>query len=113
MNQLTEENIFNISDLQFLMNGDRLPIMVFVTCAAGRFDIPAYVSLGEAMVLKDFAGIVAALAPSSASLNNSEARLLIEEFYTAAFSAKEKDLGSAWLAAAKNFVAPGREIRFS
>ena len=106
LNQLTEENIFNIADLPFLWNGDRLPIMVFVTCAAGRFDIPGFVSLGEALVLKDFAGIVAALAPSSASFN-SQAGLLAEEFYKAAFSAKEKDLGSAWLAAAKNFISQG------
>lgn len=106
LNQLTEENIFNITDLKYLVNSDRFPVMVFVTCAAGRFDIPGFVSLSEALVLKEYAGIVAALAPSSASYN-SEAELLFEEFYKAAFSAKEKDLGSAWLAAAKNFIYQG------
>jgi hypothetical protein len=106
VDQLAEENIFNIDDLPFLENGDRLPVMVFVTCAAGRFDIPAFTCLGEALVLKDYGGIAAALAPSSAAIN-SQSGLLVEEFYKAAFSAQEKDLGMAWLRAAKNFVQQG------
>jgi hypothetical protein len=106
LNQLAEENIFNIADMKFLENGSNLPVMVFVTCAAGRFDIPGYACLSEALLLKDNGGIVAALAPSSASFN-SQAGLLVGEFYKAVFSAKEKDVGTAWLSAAKNFILQG------
>jgi hypothetical protein len=103
LDQLAEENIFNISDLPLLQNNSNLPIMILVTCAAGRFDIPGYVCLSEALLLKDNGGIVAALAPSGAAFNSQSSRL-IEEFYKAVFHAKEKDLGTAWLKAAKNFI---------
>jgi hypothetical protein len=106
LDQLAEENIFNISDLPLLQNNSALPIMVLVACAAGRFDIPGYTCLSEALLLKNNGGIVAALAPSYASLN-SQSSLLVEEFYKAVFRAKEKDLGTAWFKAAKNFILQG------
>jgi hypothetical protein len=103
LDQLAQENIFSIYDLPLLQNGNALPIMILVTCAAGRFDIPGNVCLSEALLLKDNGGVATMLAPTSASYN-SQAGLLVEEFYKAAFSAKEKDLGTAWLRAAKNFI---------
>jgi hypothetical protein len=106
LDQLAEENIFNISDLPLLQNGNNLPIMILVACAAGRFDIPGNVCLSEALLLKENGGIVAALAPSSASFN-SQSGLLIKEFYKAVFLVIEKDLGTAWLRAAKNFILQG------
>jgi hypothetical protein len=106
LDQLAEENILNISDLPLLQNGTNLPIMILVTCVAGRFDIPGYVCLSEALLLKDNGGIVAALAPSGASFN-SQANRLVEEFYKAVFRAKEKDFGTAWFKAAKNFILQG------
>jgi hypothetical protein len=111
VNQLAEENILSLGDLRNLQNGERLPLMVFVTCAAGRFDIPGYACLGEGLVLKDNGGIIAALAPSSASFSE-QAERLAEEFYKAAFSAKEKDLGLSWLRAALGFVQQGGRPEF-
>jgi hypothetical protein len=70
---------------------------------AGRFDIPGNVCLSEALILKDNGGIATALAPTSAAFN-SQSSLLIEGFYKAVFNAKDKDLGTAWIKAAKNFI---------
>lgn len=109
LDQLAEENIFNISDLPLLQNGSNLPIMILVTCVAGRFDFPGYACLSEALLLKDNGGIVAALAPSGAAFN-SQAGRLVEEFYKVVFRAKEKDFGTAWLKAAKNFILQGGKL---
>jgi hypothetical protein len=106
LDQLAEENILNISDLPLLQNGSNLPIMVLVTCMAGRFDIPGYVCLSEALLLKENGGIVAALTPSGAAFN-SQANRLVEEFYGAVFRAKAKDLGTAWIAAMKKYIQQG------
>jgi hypothetical protein len=101
--QLAQENILNIYDLPLLHNGSNLPIMILITCVAGRFDIPGNVCLAEALLLKENGGIITAVAPTSASYN-AEANLLADEFYKAVFKAKEKDVGTAWLKAAANLI---------
>jgi len=106
LDQLAEENILHVSDLPFLQNGDHLPMMVLLTCVVGRFEIPGSVTLSEALLLKEHGGIVAALAPSGGSYS-SAANHLGGEFYKAVFSGKNRDWGTAWLYATKQYIRQG------
>jgi len=106
LSQLANENIFNVTDIPFLQNGDRLPIAVLLTCVAGRFEVPGATSLTEALYLKDGGGIVAAVAPSGAA-SYAPTRQLAEELYKAVFGGGERGLGKAWLRALKNYMALG------
>ena len=42
LDQLAQENIFDVADAAALQNGGQLPLMVMLTCVAGRFEIPGY-----------------------------------------------------------------------
>jgi hypothetical protein len=106
IDQLAGENILNVSDLPSLRNGNRLPIMVLLTCVAGRFEVPGSLSLTEGLALEDGGGIAAAVAPSGAA-TYLQTRALAEELYKAVYGANERGLGKAWLRAMKNFIALG------
>lgn len=106
LSQLAQENIFNIADAAALQNGSQLPLMVMLTCVAGRFEVPGITSLSEALLLNEGGGIAGGLAPSGAALHSQSMRLG-EEFYKAALLGKEKSAGLALLAAMKNFLHTG------
>jgi len=108
LDQLASENIFNVSDAAALHNGGQLPLMVMLTCVAGRFEIPGFTSLGEALLLNGNGGIAGGLAPSGAALHADSMRLG-EEFYKAVFRGTAVTVGDAWLAAMKNYLQLGGE----
>ena len=64
LNQLAQENLFNVADANGLSNGGQLPLMVMLTCVAGRFELPGFTSLGEALLLNGNGGIAGGLVPS-------------------------------------------------
>lgn len=109
IDQLAGENILNVSDLPSLRNGTRLPIMVLLTCVAGRFEVPGSLSLAEGLALKDGGGIAAAVAPTGAS-TYIQTRQLAEELYKAVYGANERGLGKAWLRAMKNYISMGGRL---
>jgi hypothetical protein len=98
LDRLTDEGLWTLSDVSGMTNQDRLPILVGMTCVAGRFEMPGYDAIGEAMVVKVNGGAVAAWAPTGLSLNHL-ARVLDEEFFTAVFTDNETVLGDAILSA--------------
>ena len=106
LNQLAQENIFNVANAAQLQNGGQLPLMVMLTCVAGRFEIPGFTSLGEALLLNKDGGSVGGLVPSGAPLNTQSVRLG-EEFYKALFRGKETSVGQALLTAMKNYLQQG------
>jgi hypothetical protein len=103
MMQLAQENLLNVAAARSLQNGGKLPLLVALTCVAGRFEIPGYTSLGEALVLSGEGGIAAGLVPSGAALHADSMRLGAA-FYRAALSAKGLSAGQALVAAMKDYV---------
>jgi hypothetical protein len=104
--QLAQENIFDVAAAAALDNGDQLPLMVMLTCVAGRFEIPGFTSLAEALLLNEHGGIAGGLAPTGAGLHSQSLRLG-EEFYRAAFGGSGMNIGAAWVKALKNYLQQG------
>ncbi len=86
-----------------LQNGGQLPLAVMLTCVAGRFELPGFTSLGEALLLNENGGMAGGLVPSGAAMHADSLRLG-EEFYKAAFRGQGTTAGQALLAAMKNYL---------
>jgi subtilisin family serine protease len=106
INQLAKENLFDVSDAAALQNGGQLPLATMFTCSAGRFEIPGFTSLGEALLLNNSGGAAAGLFPAGAAMNADSIRLG-EEFYKAVFRGQEESAGKALLAAMKKYLQQG------
>jgi hypothetical protein len=92
-------------DAAALTNADRPPVMAALTCVAGRFEVPAFESMAEAMVLNPNGGAVAAWAPSGLSYN-VDAERLNRAFVDAAFG-QDITLGQAVREALATYAGEG------
>lgn len=99
---LTQEDIFNTSDVAGLTNTNRLPVVTSMSCSMGRFEIPEYDCLGEALVLGQPGGAIAVFSPTSTA-RNRDSVLLCKEFYKKIFSDGEYILGDAVKGAMTSF----------
>jgi hypothetical protein len=106
LDQLAAENIFNVSDALEMRNGGELPLAVMLTCVAGRFELPGYTTLCEALLLNENGGMAGGLAPSGAGMHADSMRLG-EEFYKAALRGQGMTAGQALLAAMRNYLQRG------
>jgi hypothetical protein len=96
------------SDMDSLVNGDKLPVVTAMTCVAGRFAIPGYDSLSELLVLRQGGGAIATWAPTGLSLNDL-AVILDKGFFRAVFEDGEKILGDAVFDALIEYARAGKE----
>jgi hypothetical protein len=96
MDRLSQEGILLTDDVPLLVNDDRLPVVTAMTCVVGRFEIPGYDSLSEALLLHKEGGAVAVWAPTGLSIN-SHAKILDEAFFREIFVNGENTLGDAVL----------------
>ncbi|MBN2346832.1 MAG: S8 family serine peptidase [Candidatus Aminicenantes bacterium] len=103
LNQLAKENIFHVSDAVGLRNGDRLPLAMMLTCVAGRFELPGFTSLGEALMLNRNGGMAGGLLPSGAALNADSLRLG-EAFYRELLRGGGATTGQALVKAMKVYL---------
>jgi hypothetical protein len=94
LDRLADEGLLVTADVQTLGNLDRLPVVTALTCVVGRFDLPGYDSLGEALLLREDGGAIALLAPSGFSLNH-EADAIGRGFVDALAGDGELRLGDA------------------
>jgi hypothetical protein len=106
LDRLADEGLLVTGDVDSLANGQRLPVATLMTCAAGQFAIPGFDVIGEALVLGNGGGAVAVWAPTGLSLN-SQAKILDEAFFGAAFQRGEKVLGQAVLSALQEYAGYG------
>jgi subtilisin family serine protease len=106
LNQLAMENIFAVADADVLQNGAQLPLAAMFTCMAGRFEIPGFTSLGEALLLNGSGGAAAGLFPSGAAMNADSLRLG-EQFFRALFRNSNTASGAALVAAMKSYLQLG------
>jgi hypothetical protein len=104
--QLATENIFNVSDAGSLQNGNQLPLAMMLTCAAGRFELPGFTSLGEALLLNGNGGMAGGLVPSGAGLHGDSLRLGAA-FYKTALLDPGATVGTALLAAMRSYLQLG------
>jgi hypothetical protein len=111
LNQLATENIFNVSNAGALQNGGMLPLVMMFTCVAGRFENPAVLSLGEALLLNRNGGMAGGLFPSGAALHADSMRLAAE-FYKAVFRGQEQSAGAALVAAMQRYLQTGGKASF-
>jgi len=94
MDRLAQEGLLTRNDAAALNNGDRLPVVTALSCVAGRFDVPGYECLGEALVLQPDGGAVAFLGPSGLLLNG-QSKVLGEGFLQASLRPGNRVLGDA------------------
>ncbi len=104
--QLAQENLFNVADANGLSNGGRLPLAVMLTCVVGRFELPGFTSLAEAMALNGNGGIAGGLFPAAAALHADSMRLG-EEFFKSALRGQGTTAGQALITAMKNYLQQG------
>ncbi|MBN1268963.1 MAG: hypothetical protein JXB04_05205, partial [Kiritimatiellae bacterium] len=106
MDVMTGEGLLKSADAGALTNAPRLPVVVSMSCLLGRYGVPNYDCLSEALMLSD-GGAVAAWSPSGQSYNQAAAKLA-SGFYTAVFHEGIGILGDAILRAMQAYDDPKR-----
>ena len=102
--QLADERMLLQSDVADLINGGRLPLALFLTCAAANFSMPGYDALGEALVLKRDGGAIAVWGPTGLSLN-SEAKQFGDAFFNQTIRLDRRVLGESVFEAYQHYGA--------
>jgi hypothetical protein len=106
LDRFASEGLFLTTDVPLLSNSVT-PIVASLTCSAGRFEIPGWASLGEALVMKETGGAVAAWAPSGLSYN-SQALILNQALVKSLYDGNTVYLGEAIQSALENFSEEGQ-----
>lgn len=106
MDRLAQEGVLLTDDVDSLENSDRPFVMTAMTCLVGRFAIPGYDTLSEALVLHGGGGAIAVWAPTGLS-RNLPALFLDKEFFRAAFEDGEKVVGQSILRALEAYSGQG------
>ena len=104
LDRLASEGLLTAADVGSLVNGDRLPVVTALTCAAGRFAMPGYVCLGETLLLRTGGGAIAFWGPSGLSLND-RAKILGQGFFKEFFRPGRTTLGGVVLGALRSHRA--------
>jgi hypothetical protein len=92
-----KDRLFTLDDSKSLSNGDRLPIMIHLTCLTGLFTHPTQESLVESLLWQPDGGAVAILAPTSLTLPGAQEDLT--KAFTDALLASPDRLGDVALQA--------------
>ena len=106
LDRLAAEGLLTSADVPSLDNGDRLPILTSLTCSVGRFELPGFESLAEALTLAEDRGAIAVWAPTGTSYNHA-AESLGSEFFVEVFQNGEARLGDAINKALRAYAASG------
>ncbi len=106
LDRFASEGLFLTTDVGNLSNS-MTPIVASLTCSTGRFEIPGWASLGEALVMKEDGGAVAAWTPSGLSYN-SQALILNEALVKSLYDENTEVLGEAVQDALENFSEEGQ-----
>jgi hypothetical protein len=109
LDRFASEGLFLTTDVSVLSNS-MTPIVASLTCSTGRFEIPGWASLGEALVMKEDGGAVAAWTPSGLSYN-SQALILNEALVASLYDGNTEYLGEAIQSALETFSEEG-QLRF-
>jgi len=90
---LAQERLLEVSDIEALNNGNRLPLFAIITCEYTRFDNPADLSGGERLFLKQNGGAVGLFA-TTRKIFISNANLFTQKLSEKLFSYHTSDYPS-------------------
>jgi hypothetical protein len=110
MDRWAHEGLLKVSDVNGLSNGGCLPVITAFTCVAGRFDIPGYRCIGEALVLQGGGGAIAFYGPAGMS-TSEQAKAQAEAVFEAAFVPGQRVLGDVLLQAQQGIGVDGGASR--
>lgn len=102
MNQLAEESVLTSEDVAGLGNGPRLPLVLAMTCVAGRFEIPGFDCLATTLVRQPDGGAIAVWAPTGFSVN--EQALELDRNLIKAYAGGERVVGELILRAGRDLA---------
>ena len=108
--QWGKDNLFTVKDVATLQNGDKLPVVINMTCLAGLFTHPRVQSLAETLLWKTDGGAVAVLAPTSLTLSSDQSFLsnaLVQTY----LKDRSTRLGDIFLAAQRAVPTDGAGAR--
>lgn len=105
LDRFADEGLWTRDDAGAVANGDRLPIVAGLTCAANRFGIPGFTALGEALVTAADGGALAVWSASGLSVHRRG--LVLAAGFLAAASQEDATLGEAILGAFNALAAQG------
>ena len=108
LDRLAQEGLLTTNDVNSLNNGEKLPITTAMSCVVGRFEIPGYNCLSEAMVLKSDGGAIATWAPTGLCFN-ADSKILAEYFYSDFLVGGEESLGDVVLKALEAYKNSDRD----
>jgi hypothetical protein len=104
---IANHELVTIDDVGAMANGERTPFVAALTCMVGRFDIPDYDILSEALLVEDGGGSIAVWSPSAFSMNEDAARLGAHQIEAIA-SGKHATIGDSVRAALAAYAASGK-----
>jgi hypothetical protein len=96
VDHFADEGLLKATDAAALAIGDRLPVVSSLTCSAGRFEVPGWESLAEALVMAPNGGAAVVWAPSGQSYH-FEAMAMNEALFEAIFSGSAPTVGEILL----------------
>jgi hypothetical protein len=106
LDRFASEGLVLTTDVPAMTNAVT-PIVASLTCSTGRFEVPGFPSLGEALVMKEDGGAVAAWTPSGLSYN-SQALILNEALVKSLYDGSTEYLGEAIQDALETFSEEGQ-----
>ena len=104
--QWGKDNLFTVKDGAALQNGERLPVVINMTCLTGLFTHPKVQSLAETLLWKAGGGAVAVLAPTSLTLSSDQG-FLSEALVEALLQDRTARLGDIFLRAQREVPTSG------
>ncbi len=111
MDRLADEGLMLTADVPLLANGPRYPVMLTLTCVVGRYGLPGFEGLGEALVLQPDGGAVALWGPTGASMN-LDAMMIGAGFLRAMARDGEVRIGVAVRESLRDYLAEGGELPY-
>jgi uncharacterized repeat protein (TIGR01451 family) len=108
LSQLAQEGLLTTADVPGLNNGAKLPVVLALTCVVGRYGVPGFDCLGEALLMKSGGGAIGVWAPTGLSMNDA-ALQLDNAFFQSRFADGEMIVGDAVLSALEDYGAIGFE----
>jgi hypothetical protein len=106
LDRLSSQAILVNADAAALTNGSRLPLVATATCVIGRFEVPGFQSLAEALLENPAGGAAAGWAPSGVGFT-AQSSALDRALLAQLFAPGPQTLGSAVLGARQLFKAMG------
>lgn len=106
VDRLASEGLLRVADVPLIPVGGRLPFVSAMACSVGRFEVPAWTSLAEALVLDPNGGAAAVFSASGQSLN-FEAKMINQSLFDAVYTTEVQTVGEGVVHALRSYAEEG------